>query len=73
LKKETAEITKRAELARKDHEVQLKQEKDKLASMKAEEEKIRKALKDVPPPPQPIQVVPNIPAIQKEEAKVPKP
>ena len=73
MKKETAEITKRAELARKDHEVQLKQEKDKLASMKAEEEKIRKALKDVPPPPQPAQVVPNVPVIQKEEAKVPKP
>jgi len=73
LKKETAEITKRAELARKDHEVQLKQEKDKLAGMKAEEEKIRKAQKDVPPPPQPVQVFPNVHVIQKEEAKVPKP
>jgi hypothetical protein len=51
----------------------MKQEKDKLASMKAEEENIRKALKDVPLPPQPAQVVPNNPVIQKEEAKVPKP
>ena len=73
MKKETAEIIKRAELARKDHEVELKQEKDKLASMKAEEEKRRNAMKDVPPPQQPVQVVPNIPVMKKEESKAPKP
>ena len=44
LKMEAAEMTKRLQLAKVDHEQQLKQEKDKLASMKAEEEKIQKDL-----------------------------
>ena len=70
---EAAEMTKRLQLAKVDHEQQLKQEKDKLARMKAEEEKIQKDLKVAPPQPQPIAVVANVPAIKKEESKHPKP
>jgi len=73
LKKETAEITKRAELTKNDHELQLKQEKEKLARMKAEEEKLQKDLKIAPPQPQPDAVVANFPSINKEESKHPKP
>lgn len=73
MKKETAEITKLAELTKNDHERQLKQEKDKLAKMKAEEEKIQRELKATPPQPQPDAVVANIHAIKKEESKHFKP
>jgi hypothetical protein len=73
LKKETAEITKLAELTKNDHERQLKQEKVKLARMKAEEEKIQRELKAAPPQPQPDAVVAKLPAIKKEESKHPKP
>ncbi len=55
MKKEAAEITKRLPVAKVEHERQLKQEKDKVAGMKAEEEKRQQEIKVIQQ--QPVVVV----------------